>query len=155
MIRLSKLTDYAIVLLGQMSLAPDARYSSTQLASDTGVPEPTVAKILKHLAAAGLVISFRGTTGGYQIQAPKTMTIRQVIEALDGPIRITDCAGSTGDTCCSAEGKCPMNSALGLGNWGRVNAAIIAALDSVTLLDMIPTPACTKTKFIQLAKAAE
>ncbi len=132
MIRLNKLTDYAIVLLAQMAKDPVLRLSSSQLAATTGIPEMTVAKILKSLSAAKLVSATRGAQGGYRLEyASDEITIRAIIEALDGPIAITDCIGGT-TGCCSAEAKCPVR-----GRWDKVNDAMIRALDGITLVDMI------------------
>lgn len=134
MIRLSKLTDYAIVVLSQMAREPQARYASSQLASNTGVPETTVAKILKSVSAAGLINATRGAQGGYQLNiAGDKMTVRAIIEALEGPIAITDCVGGA-QGCCNSEAKCPMR-----GNWDKVNDTIIHELDGVMLTDMMQT----------------
>lgn len=131
MIRLSKLTDYAVVLLSQMAAQPDKRFASSQLAHVTGVPEPTVAKILKQLAQAELVSSARGVQGGYQLaHAARDVTIRAVIEALEGKIAITDCASDEQGTC--GTHKCPTR-----GQWSKVNEAIIGALDAIKLTDMM------------------
>jgi FeS assembly SUF system regulator len=133
MLRLNKLTDYAVVLLSRMAAEPASRINAAQLASQTGIPEPTVAKILKELAKSHLVESTRGASGGYSLlYQGDEVTVRQVIEAIEGPIVMTDCVnGNSG--CCSAENKCSSRGA-----WDKVNAAIIAALDNVTLADMMP-----------------
>ena len=132
MIRLNKLTDYAIAILAQMAKDPMVRLSSSQLAATTGVPEMTVAKILKSLNVAQLVGATRGAMGGYRLERDAAdISIRAIIEALDGPIAITDCVGGS-HGCCTAESKCPVR-----GRWDKVNDAIIGALDSVMLNDMI------------------
>jgi Rrf2 family protein len=89
MLRLTKLTDYAIVVLAEMAANPAARLSSSQLAAVTRISEPTVAKILKQLACAGLIASYRGAQGGYCLPLePNEVTMRHIIEAIDGPISL-------------------------------------------------------------------
>jgi FeS assembly SUF system regulator len=131
MLRLTKLTDYAIVVLAEMAANPAARLSSSQLAAVTRISEPTVAKILKQLACAGLIASYRGAQGGYCLPLePNEVTMRHIIEAIDGPISIADCVnGATG---CSVEHQCRVR-----GNWDKVNNTIIAALEGLTLAEMM------------------
>lgn len=131
MLRLNKLTDYAIVILVQMARDPAVRYNTPALASATGLTETTVAKILKDLGKRDIVQSTRGAAGGYVLaQTSKCITVRHVIEAIEGPIAIADCVeGSTG-SCLALH--CTVR-----GNWDKVNEAIIEALDAVTLHDMV------------------
>ena len=133
MIRLNRMTDYAIVVLGKMGR--DGVVSVAQLAQESRVPAPTVAKLLKQLAQAGVVVSQRGAAGGYALARPAVdITVAEVIAALEGPISLTACVdGAEGH--CEVERLCPMR-----GNWDRVNRAIRAALESVTLADMVPAP---------------
>jgi len=135
MLRLSKLTDYAVVILARMA-GQSGRANAAALAQATGLPEPTVAKILKDLTRSGLVQSARGATGGYVLAMPEqAITIRAVIEAIDGPIAIADCVEGAESKCVSA--CCQLR-----GNWNKVNEAITGALDALTLTDMMrPTPA--------------
>lgn len=132
MIRLNKLTDYAIVVMTTMAAPSGARYSAAQIAERTGVPVPTIAKLLKILTPAGLMVSARGATGGYALaRAAEDITIADIITALDGPIAITSCVDGVEDSC-SSESLCPMR-----GGWNKINKAINAALQSVTLADMM------------------
>ena len=130
MMRLSKLTDYAIVVLVRLSRG-DAVQTSPGIAQAVGVPEPTVAKVLKALAGAGLVISQRGARGGYKLARPLgTMAVGDVIAAIDGPIALAACVeGSV--TPCEASSLCPVR-----GRWDPVNDAVRAALAQITLADM-------------------
>jgi FeS assembly SUF system regulator len=132
MIKINKLTDYAIVILFVMAKESQKRYTSTQLAASTGVPDATVAKLLKKMVSANLVESHRGSQGGYVLRyAKETITIRQIVEALDGPLAVTDCVMG-GKKTCTAEQKCPLR-----GNWDKINQAIIGALDGLKLQDMM------------------
>jgi FeS assembly SUF system regulator len=134
MLRLSKLTDYAVVVL--VRLAPKrgdlpAVQTSPGLAAGTGIPEPTVAKVLKALAASGLVVSQRGAHGGYRLGRPlAAIPIADVIAAVDGPIALTACVDGAVSGC-EAQGTCPI-----AGRWDPVNDAIREALSSITLADM-------------------
>jgi FeS assembly SUF system regulator len=134
MIRLSKLTDYAVVVLGQMGRDHRTR-TVTELADRTGVPAPTVAKLLKPLAAAGLVVSHRGANGGYELRlTPDEISVAAIITALEGPIAVTECV-SEAEAACGVEKLCPMR-----GNWDKVNRAVRGALEQITLADMAPAP---------------
>ncbi len=130
MLRLSKLTDYAVVVLVRLSRG-DAVQTSPGVAASTGIPEPTVAKVLKALAASRLVASQRGAHGGYRLMRPLgAIPIAGVIEAIDGPIALTACVdGGAGG--CDAESICPMR-----GRWDPVNEAIQQALTNISLADM-------------------
>ncbi|HAX91207.1 MAG TPA: SUF system Fe-S cluster assembly regulator, partial [Rhodospirillaceae bacterium] len=95
MLRMSKLADYAFILLSQMSLRENEMWSATALSLETQLPLPTVAKLMKLLARSSIVIAQRGAAGGYQLaRAAKTISIAQIIEAVDGPIGLTECAGA-------------------------------------------------------------
>ncbi len=130
MLRLSKLTDYAVVVLVRLS-GGAAVQTSPGIAGATGIPEPTVAKVLKALAAGGLVTSQRGAHGGYRLSRPlATIPIAEVIAAIDGPIALTACVDGS-PTSCEVLGLCPVR-----GRWDPVNTAIREALTAITLADM-------------------
>ena len=133
MIKLSRLTDYAIVLLTQIALEGKGVHAASALAEKTFLPLPTVSKVLKQLTKAGVLSAQRGASGGYVLaREPSAISVATLIEAMDGPIAITDCAGSNDEEdCCSVQATCPVR-----GNWDKVNLAIRAALEAVTLADM-------------------
>lgn len=135
--RLSKLTDYAVVVLSRLE-AEGGVQTAPGLAVSTGIAEPTVAKVLKILGHAGLVEGLRGARGGYRLARPlSAMPLSEVIVAIDGPIALTACVdGATGT--CEAEAVCPVR-----GRWDPVNEAIRAALSTITLADLAaPRAAC-------------
>jgi len=136
MLRLSKLTDYATVILSLMAKDDTQVRTAMEIATVTGIAMPTVSKILKLLVNAKVLISTRGSKGGYALsRAPEKITIANVISALEGPIALTECSISQ-QTCEQASG-CGVR-----GNWRLINQTIHNVLDSVTLADMIkPTPA--------------
>jgi FeS assembly SUF system regulator len=128
MFKLSKLTDYAVVVLVRLS-RDDAVQTSPGIAASTSIPEPTVAKVLKCLAGKGLVTSQRGARGGYRLARPlSAIPVADVIAAIDGPIALTACVEGG---ICESQRLCPMH-----GRWDPVNAAIETALQSITLADM-------------------
>jgi FeS assembly SUF system regulator len=131
MLRLNRITDYAVVVLTQMAREPDKLVTAPQLAQDSNVPLPTVAKLLKELTRGGVLASHRGVNGGYTLaRAPDRVSMLAVIDALEGPVSLTACVdGAEGD--CDVERLCPVR-----GNWDRVNGAIHQALQSVSLADM-------------------
>lgn len=137
MLRLSKMTDYAVVVLAQLDDAEDgAVVTAPGLAAATGLGEPTVSKVLKILAHAGLVEARRGATGGYRLARPLAgMPLTEVIAAIDGPIALTACVDSAAGFC-DAEAKCPVR-----GRWDPVNDAIRRALSGISIADLARVPA--------------
>lgn len=137
MFRINKLTDYAVVLLVDMARqegrAPGTHRPAQQIAADTGVPLPTVAKVMKLLSKDGLVVATRGAAGGYGLgRAAGAITVADMIQAVEGPIALTSCVETTAaEDACGIESLCPMH-----GHWNRVNAAVHGALSSVTLAEM-------------------
>jgi len=131
MIKLGRLTDYAVTLLSQMVGRGDGVWAASDLAEKAGLPLPTVSKVLKHLAKAGVVQTRRGTKGGYRLaQPPASITVATIIEAMDGPIALTECSEG-GEHHCGVEAICPMN-----GHWNKVSRAVRRALETVSLADM-------------------
>lgn len=132
MFRLNRLTDYAVVVMSQMSMHDSSLRSAQQMARDTGIPLPTVAKVLNVLTREGLVASHRGATGGYALsRSAGQINVAEIIQALEGPIALTACVDSASG-CCDVETLCPMR-----GTWDKVNDAIRDALSQVSLADLI------------------
>ena len=128
--RINRLTDYAVVILA--NLAGDQSSVSAQTISErSGVPLPTVAKLLKILSKADLVAARRGAAGGYALAQPlEDISIADVIKAVEGPISLTACV-DTGDAPCELESMCAVN-----GRWTDVNRAVQNVLDQVSLAQM-------------------
>ena len=143
MIRLTKQTDYAIVLMSQIADSDAERHTASELAEQTLLPQPMVSKILKLLAKGELLESHRGAKGGYTlVKAPGEVSVAAIIAALEGPIAITECTTETPHEC-SYEASCRLR-----GNWHRINDAVRKALEAITLEDMSLTdpqvPASTR-----------
>jgi FeS assembly SUF system regulator len=142
MIRIGKLTDYAFILLGLMANAKSEVHAAAELSERGGVALPTASKVLKILTRAGIVRSVRGAHGGYVLTDPERVTVASIIHALEGPIALTDCA--TTESSCQQAASCGVR-----GHWSVINQAIRAALESVTLVDMLrPIPERREEVFI-------
>ncbi len=135
MLRISKLSDYAIVLLTAMAEQDAAIVNAGSLARATGLARPTVTKLLKVLAFHGMLVSIQGRNGGYRLAVPPgDISMQQIIEAVDGPIAITECNQATGD--CTIEQSCQSRR-----HWRRINQAVRQALADVKLSQLIhPEP---------------
>ena len=132
MIKLSKMTDYAVIVLADMAGRQGQLVSATTLAESTKLPEPTVSKILKLLARQNIVSSTRGMNGGYSLkQEPEEISMAVVITATDGPIALTACVDQSNE-CCDRAQSCSMK-----GQWNPVNMAMQSALENVTLKQMM------------------
>ena len=130
MLRISKLTDYGTVVLAQLARAPGERRTATAVAQQTRIAQPTVSKLLKSFHRAGLVTSVRGARGGYQLaRPPASISAAEIIDAIDGPVAITECSGD--HSACDIETVCRTGTA-----WQRINDAIRQSLDGVTLAQL-------------------
>ena len=136
MIKLSRLADYAVVLLTQMGSAPKDVHTALGLAERTGLPVPTVSKVLASLTRDGVVRSVRGAKGGYRLAAePERISVATIIAAIDGPIALTQCVDNAADNC-TVEMLCPSRA-----GWHKINQAVERALSGVSLAELIGTPA--------------
>jgi FeS assembly SUF system regulator len=130
MLRMSKLTDYGTLVLSELAVRGDAPSSAGLVAGKIHLALPTVSKLLKALTRSGLVVSTRGAQGGYALaRAPESITAAEIIDALEGPVAITECSASTGS--CDLEAYCHVGGA-----WQRINLSIREALQHVTLADL-------------------
>lgn len=130
MLRITRLTDYGTVLLAHLAGNPRTVCSAAEVAAATRISLPTVSKLLKSLAHTGLVTSTRGTNGGYQLaRDPSEISAADIIDALEGPVSITECSAS--DSHCDFERDCSVGGA-----WRRVNVAIRRALGEVSLVEL-------------------
>jgi len=135
MLRVTKLTDYATVVLTVLAAAPDRVHSAAELAERAGLEVTTVAKLLKPLAQAGLVAGFRGAHGGYRLaREAHAISLVEIVEAMEGPLGMTECSLDASN--CGIESSCGVRA-----NWRRINDVVAHALRAVTLADMLgPAP---------------
>ena len=149
MLRVTKLTDYATVVMTVLAARPGEVLSAPELAEQAGLEAPTVAKVLKPLAAAGLVAGFRGANGGYRLaRAAADINLVEIVEAMEGPLAMTECSVHDGQ--CGIEASCGVRA-----NWRRINDVVADALRGVTLAQMLaPAPRATRKGIaMQLANA--
>ena len=134
MLRVTKLTDYATVVLTVLAARPGDLLSAAELAEQSGLEIPTVAKVLRPLSQAGLVAGFRGAGGGYRLaRVPAAISLVEVVEAMEGPLGMTECSVHPGT--CGLEQSCGVRA-----NWRRINDVVADALREVTLAQMQAPP---------------
>ena len=130
MLRISKLTDYGIVLLARLARDEVAVRNARELAAETGLPFPVVGKVLKALAREGLLVSQRGARGGYSLACPAhEISVAKIVGALEGPVALTECGTAPGR--CEHEPSCDVRTP-----WERINRAVAETLERVTLADL-------------------
>lgn len=131
MLRISKMADYGTIVLTTMAKEPGRTQSVAEIGSVTGLPMPSVSKILKIFVSEGLVLSLRGSKGGYKLsRRPEEISTAQILKAIDGPIGMTEC--STHPGLCRHENGCQVRA-----NWQIVSRAMLQALEQITLNQMI------------------
>lgn len=135
MLRLTNLADYSVVVMTAAARSPDCSLSAAAVAVRTGIPAPTVAKVMGLLKRAGLLASSRGVAGGFRLaRATTAISVADIVEAVDGPIALTSCqhgAAKSDVSACALEGSCAVRP-----HWGPINHAVRAALDAVSLADL-------------------
>ena len=145
MIRVTKLADYGVLLMSWFAKAQDQfdrlgvtdprPVAASDLARETGLPVPTVAKLARLLTRHGLLDSVRGAQGGYRLARPASqISVGALVEAIEGPLALTECL-DTSTTTCAVQRLCSTRE-----NWERINGAIKSALDGISLEEIaLPT----------------
>lgn len=134
MLRVTKLTDYATVVLTVLAARPSEILSASDLAEHSGLEPPTVSKVLKPLAQAGLVEGLRGVHGGYRLSRDAAdITLIEIVEAMEGPLAMTECSQS--DSHCGIAHQCGARA-----NWRLINDVVADALRGFTLAQMVAPP---------------
>ena len=132
MIRLSKLTDYGLVLMAHMAQNQDrVLHTARDLAVESRLPLPTVSKLLKELVQARLLVSQRGIRGGYSLaRKPREISVAEIIAVFEGPIALTECSTDISGLC-DLEPCCPIKD-----NQRIISQAVRGALEKVMLSDL-------------------
>jgi FeS assembly SUF system regulator len=132
MMRINKLTDYGIVVMTKIAtMKSDKVHTAKEIAHRTKIPLPTVTRLLKTLSNEGLLISQRGSQGGYALcKSASKISVASIIESIEGPIALTEC--STNKCSCSYESSCSVELP-----WQKINNTIKSALEKITLNEMI------------------
>jgi FeS assembly SUF system regulator len=134
MIRLTRLADYAVLLMTHMGHEwhrnPDRIHNAGGLSGETHIPTPTVSKLLGVMSRGGLLVSHRGQSGGYALaRAPEDISVADIVGAVDGPIALTDCL--TDDSDCGIESLCGVRT-----SWQKINRAVRHALGEISLAEL-------------------
>jgi len=136
MIILSKLADYGVIVATHLAAVGPAQVNASQVALETRLPPATVAKVLKLLGRAGLVVSGRGAAGGYRLARPAHMiSVAEIVAAIDGSMGLTQCTSQSHVGPCSRGQYCPTRP-----HWQRISIAFERALAEVTLSEMVTPP---------------
>ncbi|MDH3628591.1 MAG: SUF system Fe-S cluster assembly regulator [Acidobacteriota bacterium] len=132
MIRITKESDYAVMVLGHLAgHPPGVVYTAREIASWCGLTVPMVSKILRSLAKEKILTSHRGVSGGYALERSASETsVAEVVRAIEGPISMVQCGAEPG--VCDQEARCPTRP-----NWGRISAEIERALEGVPISEMV------------------
>ena len=129
MIRLTNFADYAVVLMSELAKEKDRRASAQELSSLTSIPAPTVSKVLNALGQGELLLSHRGLKGGFSLSRPaEEISMAEIIEAVDGPICLTECANGDTETNCSLSEVCDIRP-----HWPPINQAVRDSLAAINL----------------------
>ena len=127
-------------MLTVLATQPESVLSAAELAERSGLEAPTVSKVLKPLAQAGLLEGFRGARGGYRLARPASqISLVEIVEAMEGPLAMTEC--SLDDHECGIAHQCGVRA-----NWRRINDVIAAALGNVSLAQMLNAPSPTPAR---------
>ena len=128
--RLTHLADYAVVMMTAAARREgDSRLSASELAEETGVPLPTAQKLMQRLAAHGLLVGTRGSGGGYALARDVAeISLADIVEAVEGPIALTQCSGSDEPSDCALDAHCRVKPHMGI-----VGEAVRGALGAVSL----------------------
>ena len=145
--RLSNLAEYAVITMCQAAMhCGDGRISAAELAHETGLPVPTVQKLVSKLTAAGLLRSVRGAHGGLQLGRPAAaITVADIVEAIEGKIALTSCVDHIA---CDFESGCNMRA-----HWPIINEALRGALAGISLSQLRSPSAARSLPLIEEIQA--
>jgi len=134
MLKINRQTDYAVrVLLALAKRGEDARLSSADIQQEMLIPKAFMSRIVAQLSHAGLINTFPGRDGGLMLPHPASqITLRDVVEAFEGPILLSACLQVKGDDDCPFQANCPVRP-----KWGRVQIAMLREMASITFEDLV------------------
>src|SRR6266540_6931090 len=134
MLKINRQTDYAVrVLLALAKRGEGARLSSTDIQKEMLIPKAFMTRIVAQLSHAGLLNTFPGRDGGLMLPCPASgITLRDVVEAFEGPILLSACLQVKGEDDCPFQTNCPVRP-----KWGRVQVAMLREMASITFEDLV------------------
>ncbi len=128
MIKLNKLTDYAIVILTYLAKGEKQFYTVNKIVDATTLPQPTVAKLMKQLSKLDLVSATRGAQGGYQLNIdPSDTTLADIVKAFEGPVSVTNCNSPNSKTCMIKQ-CCTLGPI-----WNKIDRELMSVLQNYTI----------------------
>lgn len=149
MIQLSRMADYAVLVMANLSQNPGGLHSATELAEMSQLGVPTVSKVLKKMVKAGILSSERGVNGGYRLARSATcISVADIVQAIDGPFALTRCQRPEGCDCTFTNGCVTRLS------WNRINSAVEKAFRDVSLVDLATPESCPTVKITHQAEGA-
>jgi Rrf2 family protein len=130
--QITRQADYAIrAVLYLSGLNPSQRAATSHIAEDQGIPPSFLAKIISQLSIAGLIHTSRGAKGGVTLaKAPDSISLLDVVEAIDGPVALNECTINPGG--CTRSEICPMHSI-----WCEAQAELVNRLDSTSFAQFV------------------
>jgi len=132
MIKVSRMADYAVLLVCKMSKNQDKFYSANELSLNTSLKTTTINKILTKLTKANITSSIRGVTGGYKLaMGADDISVGNIIDIIDGRVALTVCVEKGENNNCELESVCTSRS-----NWQVINNAVCNALNSISIEEM-------------------
>ena len=134
MLRINRQTDYAVrVVLALAKRGEGARLSSTEIQQEMLIPKAFMTRIVAQLSRAGLIDTFPGRDGGLMLPRPASqITLRDIVEAFEGPILLSACLQVKGEDDCPFQANCPVRPKL-----GRVQVAMLREMASITFDDLV------------------
>jgi Rrf2 family protein len=134
MLKINRQTDYAVrVVLALAKHDNGARLSSTEIQQEMLIPKAFMSRIVAQLSRAGLINTFPGRDGGVTLPRPASqITLRDIVEAFEGPILLSECLQVKGEDDCQFQRDCPVRP-----KWGRVQVAMLRELASITFEDLV------------------
>jgi FeS assembly SUF system regulator len=150
MIRLTKLSDYGLVVLTHFANNRHRHvWNARDVAQEVNLPTPTVSKLLKTFARGGLLKAHRGVHGGYSLaREPESVTLPDIVEVLEGPVAITECQEG-GESNCLLQRLCPLRP-----TWSDLNRTVRESLERVTLAELARNAAANKAAINELTRLA-
>jgi Rrf2 family protein len=134
MLKINRQTDYAVrVILALAKRGEGARLSTAEIQQQMLIPKAFMPRIVAQLAREGLLDTFPGRDGGLSLPRPASqITLRDVVEAFEGPILLSECLQVKGEDDCPFQANCPVRS-----KWGRVQAAMMREMAAITFEDLV------------------
>ena len=134
MLKINRQTDYAVrVVLALAKYGEGTRLSSAVIQQEMLIPKAFMSRIVAQLARDGLVNTYAGRDGGLMLPRPASqITLKDVVEAFEGPILLSECMQAKGEDDCPFRSNCPVRS-----KWGRVQVAMMREMASITFEDLV------------------